>query len=64
MKQIIVRKCGDYLDGGTEEYRGEDGKLYFIDRRIETKTPGAVYNDYPGDEGAKILSDVVLVTRV
>lgn len=43
-----------YRDGGTKKilYRR---KIYFIDYRIGSGTPGAIYKGYPGDEDSKMI---------
>ncbi len=62
MKLIEVKWRGSYKDGGTEEYIGEfDGIHYFIDKRINSKTTGQIYDKYPSDKGAKILKGIRLV---
>lgn len=64
MKTILVTKCGVYKDGGTEEYRGTNRKRYFIDGRRNSPTKGEIFDRYPGDEGAQILTDIVLAEKV
>lgn len=60
MREILVTEFGRIRDGGTVTYVSELGLKFFVDNRIGTKTKGAVYDRYPGDEGAKIL-DVKLI---
>ena len=52
---------GGYKDGGTQEYQGWDGKRYFVDHRISSKTKGEIYDRYPSDKGAVLLTNVRLV---
>lgn len=54
-RKIKLAECSHYKDGGTIEYRGSDGKHYFLDRRIKTTTRGLFYDRYPGDKGARIV---------
>jgi hypothetical protein len=63
MKTIIVTRRGIFKDGGTEEYQDKERNHYFIDKRINSKTKGKVFDKYPSDVGAKIL-DVILTERV
>lgn len=58
---VTVTNRGTYKDGGTQEFQDRQGKKYFVDGRISSKTKGKVYDRYPSDAGAKIL-DVLLVT--
>lgn len=44
-----------FLDGGTKECEGSDGDYYYVDHRIGTLTPGAIYDFYPGSPNAKQL---------
>ena len=66
MKHIFIKNTYDTArDGGTVRYEGLDGETYYYkDGRIGTNTPGAIYDRYPGDMGAVILEDVVLVAGV
>ncbi len=45
---------GIYKDGGTYTFF-KNGKTYYVDRRIGSKTIDKVYDSYPGDAGAKIV---------
>lgn len=45
---------GIYKDGGTYTFF-KNGKTYYVDRRIGSKTIDKVYDRYPGDAGAKIV---------
>ena len=63
-KRRIYVKVGDigyYKDGGTKEYKGWDGKHYFVDHRISSKTKGEIYDRYPSDKDAVPLTNVRLV---
>ena len=44
-----------YKDGGTYTFV-KNGKTYYVDRRIGTKTRDSVYDRYPGNAGAKIVN--------
>ena len=44
-----------FLDGGTKECEGSDGNYYYVDHRIGTLTPGAIYDFYPDSPNAKQL---------
>jgi hypothetical protein len=46
-----------YLDGGTIVIQTNEGN-FFIDKRIGTETPNALYNGYPGSSEAKIITDI------
>ena len=64
MTELIYVKSGranSFKDGGTEEYKGWDGKSYFVDHRIRTKTRGKVYDRYPGDKGAVLMENARIV---
>jgi len=54
LKSTDIRWCGGYKDGGTDVYF-LDGKKYYRDRRMGSKTKGRIFNAYPGDKGAAIL---------
>lgn len=43
-----------YKDGGTYAFV-KNGKIYYVDRRIGSKTRDRVYDRYPSDAGAKIV---------
>jgi hypothetical protein len=43
-----------YRDGGTYTFI-KDGKTYYVDRRIGSKTRNKVYDRYPGDPDSKIV---------
>jgi len=43
-----------YKDGGTYTFV-KNGKTYYVDRRIGSKTRDSIYDRYPGDVGAKIV---------
>lgn len=58
--QITLREISHYKDGGTVEYRGSDGKHYFKDSRIGSKTKGCMFDRYPGDKGAKTV-DLIFI---
>lgn len=55
---MIVKLTGrKYKDGGTFEVQDvNDGKKYFVDRRIHSKTKEKLYDKYPEDKGAKIVN--------
>lgn len=53
---IIYRPRATYMDGGTQVIKNKQGKKYYIDGRIGSKTKGKVYDRYPGDKGAKIVN--------
>jgi hypothetical protein len=42
-------------DGGTKVLQDIDNRVYYVDGRIGTKTPGVVFDRYPRDEGAQQL---------
>jgi len=47
-----------YLDGGTIKLETDKG-TYYIDGRIDTmrsEKPNEIYDKYPDDEGAKVVS--------
>jgi len=44
-----------YLDGGTIKLETNIG-TYYVDNRIDTDTPNEVYDRYPDDKGASIVS--------
>jgi len=44
-----------YKDGGTYTF-SKNGKTYYVDHRIGSKTKNKVYDRYPGDSGAKIVN--------
>ena len=48
-------------DGGTLRYKGWDGKDYFVDYRISTNTKGKIYDRYPSEKGAILLTDARLI---
>ena len=50
--RIVIAEKTRFRDGGTILAVDSEGKEYFVDRRIGTKTPYAVYDRYPGGEGA------------
>ena len=56
MNKIKLTYKATYIDGGTNLYIGSDGKSYYEDYRLQTKTKGALYNDYPDHSSAKILN--------
>jgi hypothetical protein len=62
MRNIYVKNgpVSCYKDGGTEEYKGWDGKHYFVDYRIGSVTKGHVFDRYPDDKKA-IMLDAKLV---
>lgn len=62
-KEIHARITGHIRDGGTIHCEGKDGKSYFIDHRISSKTKGKVYDRYPSDGGAQILDVVLLLAK-
>lgn len=51
-RTVKVKKVAVSTDGGTTEYVDIHGKKYFRDGRIGTKTPGKIFDRYPGDIGA------------
>lgn len=56
MTKIKLRYKDTARDGGTKVYVGSDGKSYYEDYRIQTKTKGSLYNDYPNHSSAKMLN--------
>lgn len=60
MDKVKVSLVNTFRDGGTQQYKGEDGKDYYLDGRISSTTVGEVYDRYPGDAGAVKL-DVMLI---
>jgi hypothetical protein len=61
--QIKAKVVDHARDGGTKVCLGEDGKTYFIDRRIFTKTKGKVYDKYPSEEGAQMLNIALILEQ-
>ncbi len=56
MNKIKLRYKDSYLDGGTKVYVGSDGKSYYEDYRLQTKTKGALYDKDPDHSSAKMLN--------
>lgn len=54
-RQITVVFIDRYRDGGTTIWADANGNRYWIDKRIKTKTLGAVYDRHPNEEGAQKL---------
>lgn len=60
---LIATKINTYRDGGTIEVK-YDNKSYFIDRRIGTATPNAVYDAYPSEKTATRITDPELILEI
>jgi len=58
---ITVTFVDSFRDGGSIEWKGEDGKNYFEDYRLGSLTPGAIYTKWPGDPTAKRIYSVSLI---
>ena len=52
---MIIKNIDAYLDGGTYKIESDIG-TYYIDHRIDTDTPNAIYDKYPDEEKARIVS--------
>ncbi len=66
MRTVYVKPCGyanHYKDGGTIEYKGWDGKNYFVDHRIGSTTKGLIYDRYPDDSAARLLNVKLVQTN-
>lgn len=50
-------------DGGTYKIYYLN-QWYYIDFRLDTETPGIVYDGYPEDEGSEIVSDRTIIRQV
>ena len=50
-----------YKDGGTLKIEISEG-VFYIDRRISTKTPNQIYDDYP-DKG-NIIEDIHIINKI
>ena len=55
MEEMKIISYDNFLDGGTLKLETDKG-TYFVDGRIGTKTQDEIYDAYPDDEGAKIIS--------
>ena len=51
----LIASLEGYKDGGTLKIIPYEGDPIYIDGRINTETPGAVYSRYPGDSESVIL---------
>jgi len=58
-----VSNIEHYFDGGTVAVLTTKG-TYFIDRRLETETPMAVYATYPGEKESEIIDDTKLIREL
>lgn len=58
-----AKVVGKFRDGGTTKVLATDGKHYWVDHRIGSKTKGQVYDRYPGEEGAILLKSLILDIR-
>jgi hypothetical protein len=58
---VKAGKVDTARDGGTLKYEGWDNRAYFEDHRIGSKTKGAIYDRYPGDKGAILLTDARII---
>lgn len=47
-----------YMDGGTASIATDDG-TYCIDKRLLTKTPNALYKDYPLKDNSNLISKTI-----
>lgn len=56
MTKIKLRYETSARDGGTKVYVGSDGKSYYEDHRLTTKTKGSLYDTYPNNPTAKMLN--------
>lgn len=50
------------LDGGTFCIT-TDVNYYYVDNRINTKTKGSVYEDYPEDDNSNMVQDQELIKK-
>lgn len=50
------KKISICRDGGTIVLEDNNGIKYYEDHRLGTKTPGVIYDKYPGDADAKIIT--------
>jgi hypothetical protein len=42
-----IQSIDHYLDGGSIGIKTVDGTLFFVDHRLDTKTEGSIYLNYP-----------------
>jgi len=54
LKELNIERVDILRDGGTIEIRCSNGQRYYIDGRIETKTPHMIYLSYPNDQNSPV----------
>jgi hypothetical protein len=62
IKMKIVN-IDSYRDGGTLEITTENGKTYWVDRRIRTKTLGQIYDAHP-NKGILLPNQLDLIAEI
>lgn len=60
MRLIRINGC---LDGGTIILETDEGTFY-IDRRIDTKTPDQLYDEYPDKSDAEIIRNDIIKNKL
>jgi hypothetical protein len=60
MKEIKGEVIAAAGDGGTLVVLGEDGKTYYVDGRVGSKTKGTVYDDYPSEKATILDVKIIL----
>jgi hypothetical protein len=59
-----IRSIDYYKDGGTMVATCEDGTQYYVDRRIGTTTPDAIYTAYPHNGDVPLAGDNSLIAAL
>lgn len=57
-----IKEIGLILDGGTICVTTDVG-FYCVDSRVDTKTKGSVYKDYPEDDNSNKVQDQELIKK-
>lgn len=62
--KITLKHITTALDGGTKKLEGSDGKVYYQDFRIGTKTKGEIYDRYPKYNGRMLNKNDFIIDEV
>ncbi len=60
---VVIARAISYKDGGTVELRTNRGTFY-LDKRLGTKTAGKLFDRYPEDKGAKLVTDARIIQSI
>lgn len=55
MATIMAEEIGHFLGGTITKVLTEDGRIFYVDHRLKSKTRGKVFNNHPDLKSARVV---------